>query len=65
VKKYGTCNVHLTSATKYNIVFAMPRSREGDDYYLLGNIRLAVGVPDTRSKLLKEGRFCNTGYPFQ
>jgi OOP family OmpA-OmpF porin len=52
------------TATKYNIVFAMPRSREGDDYYLLGNIRLAVGVPDTRSKLLKEGRFVTQGILF-
>ena len=52
------------TATKYNIIFAMSRSREGDDYYLLGNIKLAVGVPDTRSKLLKEGRFVTQGILF-
>jgi len=54
----------LDTATKYDIIFAMPRSREGDDYYLLGNIRLAVGVPDTRNKLLKEGRFVTQGILF-
>jgi outer membrane protein OmpA-like peptidoglycan-associated protein len=52
------------SATKYNIVFAMPQSREADNYYLLGNLRLAVGVPDTRNKLLKEGRFVTQGILF-
>jgi len=52
------------TASKYNIIFAMPRSRNGDDYYLLGNIRLAVGVQDTRTKLLKEGRFVTHGILF-
>jgi len=52
------------TATKYNIIFAMPRSREGDDYYLLGNIRLAVGMSDTRTKLLKEGRLVTHGILF-
>jgi outer membrane protein OmpA-like peptidoglycan-associated protein len=52
------------TATKYNIVFAMPRSPQASDYYLLSNIRLATGVPDTRNKLLKEGRFVTQGILF-
>jgi outer membrane protein OmpA-like peptidoglycan-associated protein len=32
--------------------------------YLFGNIRLAVGAPDTRNKLLTEGRFSTTGILF-
>ena len=36
---------------------------EGDKY-LIGNIKLAVGDPDTRNKLLTEGKFSTTGILF-
>ena len=32
--------------------------------YLIGNIKLAVGNPDTRNKLLTEGKFSTTGILF-
>lgn len=35
-----------------------------DDYYVLNNIRLAVGAPDTRNKLITVGRFVTTGITF-
>jgi len=35
-----------------------------DDRYLLGNIRLAVGAPDTRSKLITEGKLVTRGILF-
>jgi OmpA-OmpF porin, OOP family len=38
--------------------------REATDYYLIGNIRLAVGAPDTRNKLITEGRFVTSGITF-
>jgi len=50
---------------KYNtITFAMQDWNRPDDYYLLGNIRLAVGAPDTRNKLITEGKFVTTGISF-
>jgi len=52
------------TTAQYNIVFAMPRSPQGDDYYLLSNIRVATGKPDTRIKLLKEGLFVTQGILF-
>jgi OOP family OmpA-OmpF porin len=52
-------------ATKYNaITFAMPRSFKGDEFYLLGDIRMAVGAPDTRKKLLTDGKFVTHGILF-
>lgn len=35
-----------------------------DDQYFISNIRLAVGAPDTRSKLITEGKFVTTGITF-
>ena len=34
------------------------------DFYLLSNIRLAVGAPDTRTKLITEGKFVTSGILF-
>jgi outer membrane protein OmpA-like peptidoglycan-associated protein len=34
------------------------------DKYLIGNIKLAVGAPDTRNKLISEGKFSTTGILF-
>ena len=51
--------------SKYNAVtFAYQSSYKEDDYYVLGNIRLAVGAPDTRNKLITEGKFVTTGILF-
>lgn len=38
-------------------------SSDADQYYI-GNIRVAVGAPDTRSKLITEGKFVTTGILF-
>lgn len=35
-----------------------------EDYFILSNIVLSVGSPDTRNKLLKEGRFVTRGILF-
>lgn len=37
---------------------------EEDDQYFISNVRLAVGAPDTRSKLITEGKFVTTGITF-
>jgi outer membrane protein OmpA-like peptidoglycan-associated protein len=51
--------------TKYNaITFAFYGPYGKEDYYLLDNVRLAVGAPDTRNKLLTEGKFVTSGINF-
>jgi outer membrane protein OmpA-like peptidoglycan-associated protein len=51
--------------SKYsNITFADQGSYKEDDYFLLSNIRLAIGSPDTRNKLITEGKFVTTGILF-
>lgn len=53
------------ATSKFNAVtFAMQGSYKPDDYFLLGNIRLAVGAPDTRNKLVTEGKFVTSGITF-
>lgn len=50
--------------TKYNrVVFARWESSD-NDLYLLSNLRLAVGAPDTRSKLITEGKLVTRGILF-
>lgn len=51
---------------KYNaITFAFYGAyNKEQDYYLLNNVRLAVGAPDTRNKLLTEGKFVTSGINF-
>ncbi|MBL7697555.1 MAG: OmpA family protein [Chitinophagaceae bacterium] len=51
--------------SQYNAVtFALYPLHSDNDFYLLGNIRLAVGAPDTRNKLITEGKFVTTGILF-
>src|SRR5690606_26084773 len=37
---------------------------KNEDFYLLNNIRLAIGAPDTRAKLITEGKFVTSGILF-
>jgi outer membrane protein OmpA-like peptidoglycan-associated protein len=54
----------FASSINYNrITFARKDGTEGDRY-LLGNIRFAVGAPDTRSKLITEGKLTTRGILF-
>lgn len=53
------------SLTNYNaITLAVQGSYKTKDYYLIGNIRLAVGAPDTRNKLVTQGKFVTHGIRF-
>jgi OOP family OmpA-OmpF porin len=53
------------TGSKYNaITMANQSSYREADYFLVGNIRLAVGAPDTRNKLLTEGKFVTSGILF-
>jgi OmpA-OmpF porin, OOP family len=52
-------------ATKYNsIVFQMGGFHSEADRYFASNIRLAVGAPDTRNKLITVGKFVTSGILF-
>jgi outer membrane protein OmpA-like peptidoglycan-associated protein len=51
--------------SKYNaITIALQGSYKEQDYYIMSNLRLAVGAPDTRNKLITEGKFVTRGILF-
>ncbi len=51
--------------SKYNsIVFSIGNMNNDKDFYVINNIRLAVGAPDTRNKLITEGKFVTSGILF-
>ena len=53
------------SGKNYNaILFRLSDDVLQNGHYLFSNLRLAVGAPDTRNKLLTEGRFSTTGILF-
>lgn len=49
---------------KLNAMRLHSQLSEDDDQMFVSNIRLAVGAPDTRSKLITEGKFVTTGITF-
>ncbi|NIJ53559.1 OmpA family protein [Dyadobacter arcticus] len=50
--------------TKYNFIAFSSKDYQADDRYFISNLRVAVGAPDTRSKLITEGKFSTTGILF-
>jgi outer membrane protein OmpA-like peptidoglycan-associated protein len=54
----------LTPGVKYNsIIYYLPTVDEANQY-AISNLRLAVGAPDTRNKLLTEGKWVTHGILF-
>ncbi|MGL4597956.1 MAG: OmpA family protein [Bacteroidia bacterium] len=50
---------------KYNsLVFGLGGMNKEQDYYLFSNLRFAVGAPDTRNKLITEGKLVTRGILF-
>jgi len=49
---------------KPNLLVFEPYDLEEEDAYFLGNLRIAVGNPDTRNKLLTEGKLVTNGIYF-
>lgn len=47
-----------------SIYFRNGGSDKEDQAYFIGNLRVAVGAPDTRNKLITEGKFVTTGILF-
>ncbi len=55
----------FTAGINYNnLCFSVGGFTNEADRYLIGNLKLAVGAPDTRNKLLTEGKFSTTGILF-
>ncbi|HYF30355.1 MAG TPA: OmpA family protein [Chitinophagaceae bacterium] len=53
------------SLTKYNaITFAAQSPNDLNDYFVINNIRLAVGAADTRNKMMTQGKFVTRGILF-
>ena len=50
--------------TYTSVVLSMADVHKEDDRYYISNFRLAVGAPDTRNKLLTEGKFVTHGILF-
>ena len=54
----------LAASAKLNSLFFHLPEAEANHEYFLTNIRVATGVPDTRNKLLKEGKWVTHGILF-
>lgn len=55
----------FSSDLKYNLLaFSTYRYHDETDKIFISNLRLAVGSPDTRNKLITEGKFSTTGILF-
>jgi OmpA-OmpF porin, OOP family len=56
----------FTADKKYSTLMFELRANMANarDRYLISNLKLAVGAPDTRSKLITEGKFVTTGILF-
>ncbi|ULQ57790.1 OmpA family protein [Flavihumibacter rivuli] len=55
----------FTMGKDYNsLLFMMGGTHQAIDRYVIGSIRLAIGAPDTRNKLINEGKYSTTGILF-
>jgi len=54
----------LPADMKPNLVVFEPYDLDEEDKYFIGNLRIAVGNPDTRNKLLTDGKLVTNGILF-
>lgn len=54
----------LPADMKPNLIVFEPFDLEDEDKYFIGNLRIAVGNPDTRNKLLTDGKLITNGILF-
>lgn len=54
----------LAPGAKFNSIIYFIPSVDEDNRYCIGNLRLAVGVPDTRNKMLTENKWVTHGILF-
>ena len=53
-----------TSAKLNSLLFFVPGSIDANNEYYLANVRVATGAPDTRNKILTEGKWVSHGILF-
>lgn len=63
VKVWDLPRVFVNEVDYNSLIFARQNAKEGNHFFV-SNIRIAVGAPDTRHKLLEEGKFATTGIYF-
>jgi outer membrane protein OmpA-like peptidoglycan-associated protein len=67
IKVYDLPKAIVTDAGINQLYFVVRRygGEEAEVGYTIGNIRMAKGLPDTRHKLITEGKFSTTGILFE
>ena len=64
VKVWDIPRAFQAGVTYNGVVLSMTDMHNPEDRYYLSNLRLAVGAPDTRNKLITEGKFVTHGILF-
>jgi len=54
----------VTATAKFNSIFFVMFGVDTDNEYYLANVRVATGAPDTRNKILTEGKWVTHGILF-
>ena len=63
-KVYDLPRAFADSKNYGTVLFEIWGDMKDQDRYLVGNIKLAAGAPDTRNKLITEGKFVTSGILF-
>jgi outer membrane protein OmpA-like peptidoglycan-associated protein len=63
-KVYDLPRAFADNKTYATLLFEIWGDLKDQDRYLIGNIKLAAGAPDTRNKLITEGKFVTSGILF-
>jgi len=63
-KVYDLPRAFADNKTYATVLFEIWGDLKDQDRYLIGNIKLAAGAPDTRNKLITEGKFVTSGILF-
>ncbi|HEY1871978.1 MAG TPA: OmpA family protein [Chitinophagaceae bacterium] len=63
-KVYDLPRAFADSKTYGTVLFEVWGDMKNEDRYLVGNIKFAAGAPDTRNKLITEGKFVTRGILF-
>jgi len=63
-KVYDLPRAFADNKTYATVLFEIWGDMKDQDRYLIGNIKFAAGAPDTRNKLITEGKFVTSGILF-
>jgi outer membrane protein OmpA-like peptidoglycan-associated protein len=63
-KVFDVPRAFVAGAAYNTLIFSRGASWKDGDRYLFSNIKLAIGAPDTRNKLITEGKFVTHGILF-